>query len=580
LLQFKKEIALLLSTFTGMEPREIESNLEVPPAPEMGQYAFPCFLLSRRLKKPPPVIAEELASKIEPGEYLERVENKGPYLNFHIRFSQLSRRLLLEVVNADQNFGSLDLGQGKTVLIDFSAPNIAKPFGVGHLRSTVIGNALYRIYSALGYRVVGINHLGDWGTQFGKLIVAFKRWGEQAELEKDPVHYLYHLYVHFHQEAEKDPSLEEEARTQFRSLERGSREALDLWKSFRSLSLREFQRLYRFMGIEFDSYHGESFYNDRIEETINLLQEKGLATESQGALIADLEPYGLPSCLLRKSDGAALYITRDLTAAIYRFETYGFSRLLYVVGAEQTLHFKQLFKILELLGFPWAKDCLHVPFGLIYFKDGRMSTREGKVIFLEEVLNRARELAYDIIKDKNPALENKEEVARKIGLGAVIFGDLVNDRIKDVEFDWEKVLDFSGETAPYIQYSHARICSILRRGEESGVSILHQDRNASAVVKEDLPDTRLLSSPEESELLITMARFQEAVMRSADDLRPSVLARYLVELARDFNKFYHNCPVLTAEGGLKEARLLLVSAVRIVLRNGLDLLGVEAPEEM
>ncbi len=580
MLQFRKEISALLAALTGMETQEIESSLEVPPAPEMGQYAFPCFLLSRRLKKPPPAIAEELASKIEPGEYLERAENKGPYLNFFVRVPQLARRLLPEVITADENYGRLNRGEGKTVLVDFSAPNIAKPFGVGHLRSTVIGNALYRIYKALGYRVVGINHLGDWGTQFGKLIVAFRRWGEQAELEKDPVHYLYHLYVHFHQEAEKDPSLEEEARTQFRNLEKGDRDALELWKGFRSLSLEEFQRLYRFMGIEFDSYHGESFYNDRIEETIKLLQEKGLATESQGALVADLEPYGLPSCLLRKSDGAALYITRDLTAAIYRFETYGFTKLFYVVGAEQTLHFKQLFKILELLGLPWAGDCFHVPFGLIYFKDGRMSTREGKVIFLEEVLTRARELAFEIIKEKNPSLAHKEEVARKVGLGAVIFGDLINDRIKDVEFDWEKVLDFSGETAPYIQYSHARICSILRRGEESSQAFLRPDGTANAVAPEELPDTGLLSSLEEQELLITMARFQEAVIRSAEELRPSVLARYLVELARDFNKFYHNRPVLTAEGELKEARLLLISSVRIMLRNGLELLGVEAPEEM
>jgi arginyl-tRNA synthetase len=575
LLTFKEEVAGLLSSLIAMSPAEIAPLLEIPPEPGMGDYAFPCFVLARRQKKPPHVIAAELAARIEPGSIPGTVQNRGPYLNFYIDRPYLFEKLLLEITGRGIDYGK-EKGQNKTIVIDYSAPNIAKPFGVGHLRSTVIGSALYRIYRALGYRVVGINHIGDWGTQFGKLIVAFRRWGDSSQLQKDPVHYLYHLYVQFHREAEKEPELNEEARYWFRKLELEDEDAVGIWEHFRGLSLIEFQRLYRLMGIEFDSYQGESFYNNMLEETLELVREKGLLKESEGALLADLEPYGLPPCLLRKKDGAALYITRDLAAAIYRYKTYRFSKLLYVVGAEQTLHFKQFFKLLELLGFPWADDCIHVPFGLIHFKDGRMSTREGKVIFLEDVINRAIEMAQNIIREKNPGLENKEKAAKAVGLGAIIFGDLVNDRIKDVEFDWEKVLDFSGETAPYVQYAHARICSILKKalGESAtGSGERHFD---GALARAE----GLLEAPEEEQLLITLARFKEQLRRAAEEYRPSFLARYLLDLARDFNKFYHNCPVLTAGGSLKEARLLLIEGVRIVLHNGLELLGIEAPEEM
>ncbi len=579
MLQFKKEIVDTLAPLTGMSPGEVESFLEIPPDADMGEYAFPCFVLSRRLKKSPKDISASLAQQIKPGALLEKTLSSGPYLNFYVRRPALAAAALTDALGKGRGYGFLEEGEGQTVLIDYSAPNIAKPFGVGHLRSTVIGSALYRLYGALGYNVVGINHLGDWGTQFGKLIAAYQRWGEEALLEKDPVQYLFQLYVRFHKEAEADPGLDDEARQRFRQLEKGDGEAVKIWERFRALSLEEFQRLYHFMGISFDSYQGESFYNDLLAGTIELAREKGLARESEGALVADLEPYGLPSCLLQKKDGAALYITRDLTAAIYRYERYHFSKLFYVVGSEQILHFKQLFKILELMGFPWAKDCIHVPFGLIHFKEGRMSTRVGNVIFLKDVLERSIKLAGSIIREKNPDLEDKPGAAHAVGLGAVIFGDLINDRIKDVEFDWDSVLDFSGETAPYVQYAHARICSILRRAE-AGLSGGDGKEIPQEAASGFLTLGGHFDAAEEQQLIITLSRFSEQIKRSAEELKPSVLAHYLIVLARDFNKFYHTCPVLAADEESKNARLLLIRGVRTVLRNGLALLGILAPEEM
>lgn len=577
MLNFKKDICSLLSPLTEMSPEEIEALLEIPPDADLGEYAFPCYQLAKYFKKDPRKIAEDLSSQVTPTETIARAENAGPYLNFYIRRTYLAARLLPSILAEGEDYGSSSEGEGSTIVIDYSAPNIAKPFGVGHLRSTVIGNALYRIYSYLGYDVVGVNYLGDWGTQFGKLIAAYLRWGEEEKLKDDPVGYLYNLYVTFHREAEEDPQLEDEARGWFRKLELGHRDAVNLWEKFRALSLEEFKRLYGHLGVKFDSYHGESFFNEKIDEVIDIMQAKGLVKESEGALLADLESYGLPSCLLRKRDGGTLYIARDIAAAIYRHENYNFSQMLYVVGSEQTLHFQQLFKILELMGFEWAGKCYHVPFGLIHFKDGRMSTREGKVIFLEDVLKRAVELAYNIIEEKNPDLHSKEEAARMVGYGAIIFGDLVNDRIKDIEFDWDKVLDFSGETAPYIQYSQARICSILRKAQTTGN---YSFKEGNSFPREPSYPEEFLRASEEERLIITLARFEENIKRSAQDYRPSYLARYLLELARDFNKFYHNCPVLSAGEELKKARLMLIEAVRIILNSGLNLLGIEAPQEM
>lgn len=561
---FKEKIAEILAQPTGLAREEIVRLLEVPPNQEMGDFAFPCFRLARQFKKAPAVIAAELGEQVGKDPLFARVTNDGPYLNFVVQRVELAADILLKIKDPKQPFGSSDLGGGRAVVIDFSSPNIAKPFGVGHLRSTVIGHSLHRIYSFLGYKAVGINHLGDWGTQFGKIITAYKMWGNEEELDTDPIEHLFHLYVRFHNEAEADEKLQDEGRLWFKKLEEGNPEALALWQKFRDLSLREFKRIYKMLAIEFDSYQGESFYNDMLDDTVNQLVEKGITKESQGALIVDLGE-DMPPCLLRKKDGATLYVTRDISAALYRYDKYSFEKALYVVGADQILHFKQLFKVLDMMGLKWASRCQHVPFGLVRFKDGKMSTRKGKVVLLEEVLNKSVQLALDIIQEKNPSLTDKETVAQQIGIGAIIFGDLSNDRVKDVEFDWEKILDFAGETGPYIQYSHARICSILRK----------ESPTPEAPIRGEL-----YTAKEEETLLLSLGRFPEAVLRAAELNKPSVIARHLLDLARDFNHFYHNCPVLKEEGDKKQARLVLVDAVRQVLAQGLYLLGIEAPQEM
>ena len=562
--RYRDEIARMLAEKLPLKKEQIAAELETPPEPQMGDLAFPCFKLAKILRKPPAAIASELAGALDGGDYFARIEAKGPYINFFCNRQKLALWTVEAVLKEKSRFGCQDEGRGETVVIDFSAPNIAKPFGVGHLRSTVIGNSLYRIYEAMGYRCVGINHLGDWGTQFGKLIVAYRMWGDEKKLAEEPVKHLYDLYVRFHREAEDKPDLEEAARAWFKILEDGDGEARLLWQKFRELSLAEFKRIYSILGVEFDSYQGESYYNDMLAGTIRQVEDAGLAKESEGALVVDLEDEGMPPCLLRKQDGATLYATRDLCAAIYRYEKYKFSKMLYVVGADQALHFKQLFAVLEKMGFPWASQCVHVPFGLIRFKESKMSTRRGTLVFLEDVLQRAIELAEQTIREKNPDLKDKETVARQVGVGAVMFGDLSNDRIKDIDFEWEKVLDFSGETAPYIQYSHARICSILRKAE---------DWNGY--------DASLLTADEEQAVISLLARFPETVARAAETYKPSVVARYLLDLAAEFNKFYHRCPVLQApEEGIRKARLALIAAVRQVLVNGLLLLGIEAPEEM
>ncbi len=561
---FRDEITALLSRLLSVDRQQVENDLETPPNPELGDFAFPCFKLAKQLRSSPAKIAADLAEKLPMGELFQRIEAHGPYINFFCNGEKLAELTLAAVLKEESCYGRLSVGEGKTVVIDFSAPNIAKPFGVGHLRSTVIGNSLYRIFNALGYRSVGINHLGDWGTQFGKLIVAYLTWGEEDRLEENPIAYLYELYVKFHREAETNPSMEEEARAWFKKLEDGDKQAHDLWQRFRSLSLAEFKRVYAILNVNFDSYQGESFYNEMLDDTVSAVEEQGLARLSEGALVVELEQEGMPPCLLRKQDGATLYATRDLCAAVYRSQMYKFDRMLYVVGADQALHFQQVFTVLKKMGYEWADNCFHIPFGLIRFKDGKMSTRQGTLVFLEDVLDRATELAEQIIREKNPSLENKAEVARQVGIGAVIFGDLSNDRVKDIEFDWEKILDFSGETAPYIQYSHARICSILRK--TGGRPALF--------------NARLLVSEEEQVVIRSLARFSDVIVRAAETYKPSIVARYLIDLSRDFNKFYHQCPVIQAEEDLRSARLALIDSVRQVLVNGLCLLGIEAPQEM
>jgi arginyl-tRNA synthetase len=562
---FRDDIIQFLKSRLPLDEAEIQRAIEVPPSVQLGDYAFPCFPLAKILRKAPQVIAAELATAFQPTALIREARATGPYVNFCVDRVAYSRAGLGAIVEQGTRYGQSAEGMGKTVVIDYSSPNIAKPFGVGHLRSTVIGNALYRIYDHLGYRVVRINHLGDWGTQFGKLIVAFQRWGNDATLTTHPIQTLYDLYVRFHSEVESHPELEDEARVWFKRLEDGDSEARAIWQRFRDLSLQEFSRTYERLGVSFDSQAGESFYEPYLEPTVERIRQAGLVSVSDQALIVDLHAYNMPPCLLRKKDEATLYATRDLAAAMYRHEAYDFWKMLYVVGADQRLHFQQVFKVLDLMGFPWAKDCIHVDFGLIRFNDEKMGTRRGNIIFLEDVLDRAVELAADIVHEKNPMLPNKRDVAEAVGIGAVIFTDLSTRRVKDVNFEWEKVLTFEGETGPYVQYTHARACSVLRKA--------NQPVRAEA-------DCTPLTADEAFDLVRLLTDYPAVLRRAAEHYEPFFVTDYLLTLSERFNKYYHNYRILTDDAAVRDARLLLVKGVQTVIQSGLTVLGIKAPEEM
>jgi arginyl-tRNA synthetase len=562
---FRDDIIQFLKSRVPLDEAELQRAIEVPPSVQLGDYAFPCFPLAKILRKAPQAVAAELATAFQPTALVNEARATGPYVNFFVDRVAYSRVGLGDIIAQDTRYGQSEEGAAKTVVIDYSSPNIAKPFGVGHLRSTVIGNALYRIFDHLGYRVVRVNHLGDWGTQFGKLIVAFKRWGNEADLTTHAIQTLYNLYVRFHSEVETQPALDDEARGWFKRLEEGDPEARAIWQRFRDLSLQEFSRLYERLGIGFDSQAGESFYEPHLEPTIERIRQAGLVAVSDQALIVDLQPYNMPPCLLRKKDEATLYATRDLAAAMYRQDTYGFWKMLYVVGADQRLHFQQVFKVLELMGFPWAKDCVHVDFGLIRFNDEKMGTRRGNIIFLEDVLDRAVELAEQIVHEKNPTLPNKHDVAEAVGIGAVIFTDLSTRRVKDVNFEWEKVLTFEGETGPYVQYTHARACSVLRKAHQS----VRADADCSPLTQDDGFDlVRLLTD------------YPAVLRRAAEHYEPFFVTDYLLTLSERFNKYYHNYRILTDDPAVREARLLLVKGVQTVIHSGLHVLAIKAPEEM
>jgi arginyl-tRNA synthetase len=562
---FVQEIVESIAALTELSGEEIAGQITLPPNPQMGEYAFPCFMLAKAMRKSPAAIAGELAGKVEPGRLIRVVRNTGPYLNFEVKRDRLAAFVLKAVYEKGAHYGTSDEGSGKTVVIDYSSPNIAKPIGIHHLRTTAIGHALYRIHEALGYRCVGINHLGDWGTQFGTVIVAYKRWGQEELLKEAPIHYLLELYVKFHQEAATNPTLADEARDWFVKLEDGDEEAVRLWRLFRDLSLTELKRIYEQIGIQFDHYLGESFYNEMLDDTIAAMEAKRLLRESEGAQIVDLSEHDLPAYLIRKSDGATLYQTRDIAAALYRHEQFGFSKMLYVVGAQQNLHFQQLFKVLELMGCNWVKDCAHVNFGTMRFKEGRMSTREGKIVFLEEVFERAVALTQAIIEQKNPDLKHKEKVAHDVGIGAVLFADLSTRRIKDVAFDWDEVLNFDGETGPYVQYTHARFCSMLRKYGKP--------------VEADV-DFSLMKTEQELAVVRLLERFPATIRAAAESYEPSLIARHLIDLSAEANRFYHACRVLSEDGAMTKARILMVAAIKTVLAKGMYLLGMEAPEEM
>jgi len=564
-MDYKQIIAELIKQYVDLDVEDIKKLIEIPPKSDMGDYAFPCFQLAKVMRKAPNMIAEELASKINK-EGFEKITNLGPYVNFFVDKAAFSKATIEEVIKEGDKYGSSNIGEGKTVCVEYSSPNIAKPFHVGHLCTTAIGNSLYKLFKEEGYDVVGINHLGDWGTQFGKLISAYKRWVDEEALEKDPIAELLRIYVKFHDEAEKDPSLVDEGRLHFKRLEDGEPEETALWKRFRELSLKEFNRVYDLLGIKFDSLAGEAFYNDKMQVVIDELKEKNLLTESNGAQVVMLDEYNMPPCIVLKGDGATIYATRDLAAANYRKNTYDFDKCIYVVGTPQALHFKQVFKTLELAGKDWAKDCVHVGFGLVKFPDGGMSTRKGKVILLDDLLNEAIAKTLEIINEKNPELENKEEVAKKIGIGAVVFTYLKNSREKDIIFDWKEILSFEGETGPYVQYSYARGNSILERAGEVDLTNV---------------DYSKLDSKEEFELIKALESFKKNIHLAIEKLEPSVVTRYVVDVAKSFNKFYNAHSVLNLEDEeLKKARLALVKASLQVIKNGLGLIGIEVVEKM
>lgn len=563
---FKLAIAnCLKEKIEDLTLEEIVALIEVPPNKEMGDFAFPCFKLAKVFRKAPNMIAADLAENIEANGAISKVMPLGGYVNFFVNKSQLAKTVINDVLTKKEKYGHSDLGQEKAVVIDFSSPNIAKPFHIGHIRTTVIGNALYKIYDSQGYNVVRVNHLGDYGTQFGKLIVAFKLWGSKEAVEANPIPELLKLYVKFHEEAEQKPEMEDEARAWFTKLENGDEEAKVLWQWFRDESLKEFARVYDLLDIEFDSYAGESFYSDKMDSVIETLKDKKLLVQSQGTNVVDLEEYNMPPALITKNDGSTLYMTRDLAAAIYRKNTYDFDKCIYVVGSQQSLHFQQLFKVLELMGYEWSKDLIHVPFGMVALEEGTMSTRKGRVVFLEDVLKQAVEKTKEIVLSKNPNAKNVEQIAKQVGVGAVVFQELSNSRIKDYTFSWSRTLSFEGETGPYVQYTHARCCAVLRKAEEEVTTDINYN---------------LLSDGDGAEVLKVIGSFNKSILAAMRKNEPHIITRFVLDLAQAFNKFYHDNPILVEDAELRKARLALVAATRQTIENALALLGMHAPERM
>ncbi|MGN0780999.1 MAG: arginine--tRNA ligase [Christensenellales bacterium] len=561
----RTDIAKAIAAITDIDEAELSSYIEIPPDRSMGDYAFPCFRLAKAMRKAPPAIAEELRAGITLPSSITKAEVKGGYLNFFEDRAGAASATIKRVLADGENYGHSDEGSGKNVCVEFSSINIAKPFHIGHLPSTAIGNSLNRIYKALGYNTIAINHLGDWGTQFGKMIVAYKKWGGGKPIEESTVRELVKLYVRFHEEAEKDESLNDEARAWFRRIEQGDSEAVDLWQRMKTLTLKEVGEVYKLLGVEFDSYAGESFYEDKMQAVIDELDAKGLLKTDKGAKIVDLSEYNMPPCIIVKSDGATLYATRDLAAAIYRKKTYDFVKSIYVVAYQQNLHFQQFFKVLELMGYDWVKDCVHVNFGMVSMEEGTLSTRHGNVVYLEDVLNASIEKTLEIIKEKSPDLEDKEAAARAVGVGAVVWGILYNSRIKDTSFSWKKMLNFDGETGPYAQYTHARCCSVLRK--------------AGGYDEADI-DCTLLSGEAETALVKAIAAFPDTVKAAAEKYEPYLIARAAIEICSRFNKFYYDCRIMDDDMHIRNARLALTDAARICIKNALYLVGLEAPERM
>lgn len=547
----------------GVESEEIAAQITPCKDRAHGDYSLPCFRLAAQLKKSPAELAKEVAGRVGCFNFLEKAEAVGPFVNFTLNKSAYAKDVLEKVLSAGGFYGSSDTGAGKTVCIDYSSVNIAKPFHIGHLLNTVLGAALYRIYKKVGYHAVGINHLGDWGTQFGKLIVAYKKWGDEEDIEKRGVRALVDIYVKFHKEAEKDPSLDDEARAWFKKIEDGDKEALSIFNRFKTSTLAEVEKIYKRLNVTFDSYAGESFYNDKMQPVLDMLTQKGLLVDDDGAKVVKLGE-GMPPCLLVRSDGATLYATRDLAAAFYRKKTYDFDKCLYVVASQQNLHFRQWFKVLELAGEEWYKDLVHVAHGMVSLEEGSLSTRSGNVVYLDDVLDMAVSKSREIIEEKREDLPDPDAVAEQIGVGAVIFGVLYNNRIKDMTFSYARALNFDGETGPYVQYTHARCRSLTEKCPDPDCD----------------PDYSGVTGAEACEVLKLLDSYPDVILSAAEKYEPCYVSRFLVDLAQAFGKFYLTCNIAKAEDGVKKARLMLVKAVKSVLKDGLELLGIKAPEKM
>ena len=562
-----ESIAAKVSAFAGVTEEDVLGWFETPPTPDKGDIALPCFKLAKALRKAPPMIAAELAKEFEGFGGIVKAEPAGGYLNFFLDRTGEAKKLVLKVLEEGDSYGSSDEGGMRNVCIDFSSINICKPFGIHHITTTVLGHSLSRVFRHLGYNPVRINHLGDWGTQFGKMLVAYKKWGDKERIENaaSPTRELVDLYVKFHQEAEKDPSLDDEARAAFRSIELHDPENWELYQWFKELTIREAQRVYDLLGVEFDSYNGEAFYEDKMPAVIDELKAKGVTTVDNGMTIVDLSAYDMPPCLILKSNGGTIYPTRDITAAIYRKNTYDFYKNLYVVAYQQNLHFRQVFKTLELMGYDWAKDCVHVNFGMISMQDMTFSTRKGNAIYLEDVLMKAIEKTKAIMQEKSPDLADMDEVARQVGVGAVVWGPLYSSRIKDFTFSWEKALNFEGETAPYAQYTHARCCSVLRKAE--GYDIVKADWSC-------------LDNESTANLIKAMKALPAAIENAAEKYEPYLISRNVIEICSAFNKFYFENRIMDENEGVRSARLAVTDAARKAIKLGLYLVGIEAPERM
>ena len=568
MINYNELIAEKIANATQLDKNEIMTYIEIPPKSDMGDYAFPCFKLAKVLKKSPVMIATEIREKISPDEYIEKIEDKAGYLNFYINNEQLVKEVLSEINTEKENFGKSNEGNGKNIVIDYSSPNIAKPFHIGHLRTTLIGSALYKIYKYLGYNTIGVNHLGDYGTQFGKMIEAYKMWGTEYDLTEDPINKMVDMYVRINNLCKEDEQVLENCRENFRLLENGDKYCTDLWNQFKDLSLKEFDKIYDVLDVKFDSLNGEAFYADKTDEVIKILEEKGKLTDSEGAKIVDLTDVGIETpCIIQKANGSTIYATRDLAAILYRARTYDFDKCLYVVAYEQNLHFKQIFEVAKyLVDEKYAKGLKHISYGMVQLPTGKMSTRLGNVVKIEDLINETIEKAKEIITAKNPDLENKDEVAKKVGIAAIIFNTLSTTNTKDQIFDWNTALNFQGETGPYIQYTYVRTKSVLEK--------------VGRVPELSEVDFSQLTDESSIKVLKSLYAFQETLEMAAEKNEPAILARYLIEVSQNYSNFYNDNKVLVDDEKVKNARTYLTYAVGVVLKTGASLLGIKMPDKM